>query len=180
MINLQAGHINRKTATGATAEMYSQVRAQQTTSNNRTSWCLFWKPKAAFWSFTSPNCSTLQKEHKEKEASSTEAATGATADISAPTADIPAPTAEAPADDPAATDNQATVELGQGEQDDALQRQYNPKGDPTPMELPPEAQKAKEDADQAALEGEESGEAGQGEPGTADTTNSVQVGHHFV
>ena len=122
----------------------------------------------------------LQKEHKGKEASSTEAATGATADISAPTADIPAPTAEAPADDPAATDNQATVELGKGEQDDALQRQYNPKGDPTPMELPPEAQKAKEDADQAALEGEESGEAGQGEPSTADTSNSVEVGHHFV
>ena len=126
----------------------------------------------------------LQKDHKEKGASSTEAATGAatgaTADLSAPTADIPAPTAEAPADDPAATDNQATVELGKGEQDDALQRQYNPKGDPTPMELPPEAQKAKEDADQAALEGEESGEAGQGEPGTADTSNSVEVGHHFV
>ena len=68
----------------------------------------------------------------------------------APVAESAAPTAEAPADDPAATDNQSTVELGTEEKENALQRQVSPKGDPTPLELPPEAQKAAEDAKQAA------------------------------
>ena len=67
------------------------------------------------------------------------------------------------------------MELGKEQQDEALQRQVSPKGDPTPLELPPEAEKAAQDAKEAALEGEVSGEAGQGEPGTADTSNSVQV-----
>ena len=61
-------------------------------------------------------------------------------------AESAAPTAEAPA----ATDNQSTVELGTEEKENALQRQVNPKGEPTPLELPPEAQKAAEDAKQAA------------------------------
>ena len=64
----------------------------------------------------------------------------------APVAESAAPTAEAPA----ATDNQSTVELGTEEKENALQRQVNPKGEPTPLELPPEAQKAAEDAKQAA------------------------------
>lgn len=90
---------------------------------------------------------------------------------------MPSQAAEAGATEEAGTDNQSTVELGKKQQGEALERQISPKGEPTPLDLPPEAQKAAEDAKSgAALEGEESGEAGQGEPGTLDTSTSVEVG----
>lgn len=46
--------------------------------------------------------------------------------------------------------------LGKGQQDEALQRQINPKGEPTPVDLPPEAKKAAETPPEegAPLEGE--------------------------
>lgn len=40
------------------------------------------------------------------------------------------------------TPSPSGVELDKGVEEDALKRQVAPKGDPTPMELPPEAQKA--------------------------------------
>ena len=51
--------------------------------------------------------------------------------------------------------NQASVNLESSAEKGALDRQINPKGDPTPMQLPPEAQKAA-DAPPADLEGDDS------------------------
>ena len=51
--------------------------------------------------------------------------------------------------------NQASVNLGSSAEKGALDRQINPKGDPTPMQLPPEAQKAA-DAPPADSEGDDS------------------------
>ena len=51
--------------------------------------------------------------------------------------------------------NQASVNLESSAEKGALDRQINPKGDPTPMPLPPEAQKAA-DAPPADVEGDDS------------------------
>jgi len=69
------------------------------------------------------------------------------------------------------SENQATVQIETNEEKGALDRQINPKGSPTPMELPPEAQKAADESgvDEAAMEGDDS--AG----GTADQSNAVEV-----
>ena len=74
------------------------------------------------------------------------------------------------ADASANSENQATVQVETNEKG-ALDRQINPKGSPTPMELPPEAQKAADESgvDEAAMEGDDS--AG----GTADQSNAVEV-----
>ena len=70
-------------------------------------------------------------------------------------------------------ENQANVQLESNEEQDALERQINPKKSPTPLELPPEAQKAADESsagvDEAAMEGDDS--AG----GTADQSNTVEV-----
>ncbi|KAA6423398.1 MAG: elongation factor Ts, partial [Trebouxia sp. A1-2] len=63
----------------------------------------------------------------------------------------------------------SAADLDEGVQDDALQRQTNPKGSPTPMELPPEAEKAAKDAQETALEGTDD------KVGTADKSNTVEV-----
>lgn len=72
---------------------------------------------------------------------------------------------------PAHNENQAEVHLETSEEKDALERQINPKGSPTPIELPAEAQRAADEsnADEAAMEGDDS--AG----GTADQSNTVEV-----
>lgn len=54
--------------------------------------------------------------------------------------------------------NQASVDLESDALKEALDRQINPRGDPTPMELPHEAQQAADappSADEAALEGDD-------------------------
>ncbi|DBA78976.1 hypothetical protein WJX77_000488 [Trebouxia sp. C0004] len=63
----------------------------------------------------------------------------------------------------------SAADLDEGVQDEALKRQTNPKGSPTPMELPPEAEKAAQDAPEAALEGADD------KVGTADKSNTVEV-----
>ena len=69
------------------------------------------------------------------------------------------------------SENQTNVHLETNEEKGALDRQINPKGSPTPMELPPQAQKAADESgvDEAAMEGDDS--AG----GTADQSNAVEV-----
>ena len=78
---------------------------------------------------------------------------------------------------PANNENQAEVQLESSDEKGALERQINPKGDPTPMELPPEAQKAADEAglDDAAMEGDETPLEGDSAAGTADQSNTVEV-----
>ena len=78
---------------------------------------------------------------------------------------------------PANNENQAEVQLESSDEKGALERQINPKGDPTPMELPPEAQKAADEVglDDAAMEGDETPLEGDSAAGTADQSNTVEV-----
>ncbi|KAL3138010.1 hypothetical protein ABBQ38_005246 [Trebouxia sp. C0009 RCD-2024] len=78
--------------------------------------------------------------------------------------------AEAPADNQT-QGNQASVHLHSDAQKEALDRQINPRGDPTPMELPPQAQQEADapSADEAALEGDDS------PSGTADHSSTKEV-----
>lgn len=78
------------------------------------------------------------------------------------TASKPADNGVVEAEASANNQNQASVNLESSAEKEALERQINPKGEPTPMQLPPEAQKAA-DAPPADLEGDESpsGTAGQ-------------------
>lgn len=78
--------------------------------------------------------------------------------------------AEAPADTQT-QGNQASVHLHSDAQKEALDRQINPRGEPTPMELPPQAQQAADapSADEAAMEGDDS------PSGTADHSSTKEV-----
>ena len=62
------------------------------------------------------------------------------------------------ADASTSTENQTEAKLDSSAQKEALERQVNPKGDSTPLELPKEAQKAAEESkiDESALEGDDS------------------------
>lgn len=74
------------------------------------------------------------------------------------TSDKPADNGVIAAEAPANNENQANVNLETESEKGALDRQINPKGDPTPMELPPEAQKAADESglDESAMEGDDS------------------------